>query len=47
MQKAVIIIYQKFVKTNTLSLSLHIMFSPFFPGHMEIRIWGWEKNGVG
>ena len=57
MTKIMIIKYHQFAKTNTFSLTFHILFSPFlhifphfFPGHIEIRIWRWakmEKNGVG
>ena len=53
MPKIMIIKYQQFAKTNTFSLSFHILFSPFwhiFPHfssrHIEIRIWGWAEMGL-
>ena len=53
MPKIMIIKYQQFAKTNTFSLSFHILFSPFLhifphfsPRHIEIRIWGWAKMGL-
>ena len=50
MPKIMIIKYLQFAKTNTFSLSFQMLFSHFFPRHIEIRIWGWAKmgkNGVG
>ena len=52
--KIMIIKYQKYAKTNTFSLSFHIVilftqflhiFPHFRPRHIEIRIWGWAKMG--
>ena len=47
MPKIMIIKYQQFVKTNTFSLSFHILFSPFFSqdisksGFGDGQKWGW------
>ena len=53
MQKTMIIICRQCFKTNSLSLSFHILFSTFFPifphfypRYIEIRIWRWAKMGL-
>ena len=57
MPKIMIIKYQQFAKTNTFSLSFHILFSPFlhiFPkdtsksGFGDGQRWGWTlPSGTG
>ena len=53
MPKVMIIKVQQFVKTNTFSLSFHILFShfctfsPFFPKTHQNQDLGMGKNGVG
>ena len=50
MPKIMIIKYQQFAKTNTFSLSFHILFSPFlhiFPKTHRNQDLGVGKNGVG
>ena len=38
---------QQFAKTNTFSLSFHILFSPFFSKTHQNQDLGMGKNGVG
>ena len=45
MLKIMIIKYQQFAKTNTFSLSFHILFSPFFPETHRNQDLGMGKNG--
>ena len=47
MPKIMIIKYQQFAKTNTFSLSFHILFSPFLPKTHRNQDLGMGKNGVG
>ena len=47
MPKIMIINYQQFAKTNTFSLSFHILFPPFFPKTHRNQDLGMGKNGVG
>ena len=47
MQKTLVIICRQCVKTNTFSLSFHILFSPFLPKTHRNQDLGMGKNGVG